>query len=51
MDHIEFDFDADFTDPLANFLLKCNFELRPKSLSKIEIPPELFKPPNTFSRL
>jgi len=46
MDHIEFDFYEDFTAPLAFFLTRCNFQLRPRKGAKIDFPASLFETPN-----
>jgi hypothetical protein len=45
MDHIEFDFYEDFTQPLAFFLTRCNIQLRPRKGVKIDFPPSLFETP------
>jgi len=51
MDHIEFDFYEDFTAPLAFFLTRCNFELRPKKGERIEFEKSLFETPDTIKRI
>jgi len=43
MDHIEFDFYDDFTAPLMDFLLRCNFEL--EKTPAIYFPRAVFKTP------
>jgi hypothetical protein len=45
MDHIEFDFYEDFTQPLAFFLTRCNIPLRPRKGAKIDFPSSLFETP------
>jgi hypothetical protein len=49
MDHVEFDFYGDFTEPLINFFLKCNYDLKKKTtFGGTEFPPELFQVPKSL---
>lgn len=48
MDHIEFDFDEDFTDPLFHFLVRCGIidhESEIGTGGKIVFPKVMFLPP------
>lgn len=45
MDHIEFDFHEDFTNPLLEFLHKISFGLESGRSLKVTFPQELFIPP------
>ena len=48
MDHIEFDFCEDFTNPLANFLERCGvLEYEKVVGSKITFPRAMFLPPES----
>jgi hypothetical protein len=51
MDHVEFDFFGDFTEPLMKFFGRCNFDLRKKPVEIFEFKPELFETPLAIKKL
>ena len=50
MNHVEFDFYEDFTEPLADFLNRANFNLESPNESPIDFPIHLFGIPNKTPR-
>lgn len=45
MDHVEFDFFGDFTEPLMKFFGRCHFDLRKKPTEDFEFKKELYETP------